>query len=48
MKAIHGHVTWQHHSPSPLRLKIEKRKAIAKSPDSLADPVEKSFHPAGN
>jgi hypothetical protein len=22
--AIHGHATWQHHSPSPLKLRIEK------------------------
>jgi hypothetical protein len=25
LNAIHGHATWQHHSPSPLMLKIEKR-----------------------
>ena len=25
LNAIHGHVTWQHHSPSPLKIKIEKR-----------------------
>jgi hypothetical protein len=23
LKAIRGHATWQHHSPSPLTLKIE-------------------------
>jgi len=37
LNAIHGHATWQHHSPSPITLKIEKRRS--KSPDSLADPV---------
>ena len=26
LNAIHGHATWQHHSPSPLKLKIEKRR----------------------
>jgi len=26
MNAIHGHATWQHHSPSSLKLKIEKRR----------------------
>ena len=25
LNAIHGHTTWQHHSPSPLMQKIEKR-----------------------
>ena len=24
LKAIHGHATWQHHSPSPLKLKVWK------------------------
>ena len=24
LNAIHGHATWQHHSPSPLTLKIKK------------------------
>jgi hypothetical protein len=24
LNAIHGHATWQYHSPSPLTLKIEK------------------------
>jgi len=22
LKAIYGHATWQHHSPSPLKLKV--------------------------
>jgi len=26
LNAIHGHATWQHQFPSPLRLKIEKRR----------------------
>jgi hypothetical protein len=26
LSAIHGHATWQHHSLSPLPLKIEKRR----------------------
>jgi hypothetical protein len=24
LNAIHGHATWQHHSPSPFTLKIDK------------------------
>ena len=38
LNAIHGHATWQHHSPSPAHTK-NKKNAVAKSPDSLADPV---------
>jgi len=26
LNAIHGHATWQHHSPSPLTLKVEKHR----------------------
>jgi len=26
LNAIHGHATWQHHSPSTLTLKMEKRR----------------------
>jgi len=26
LNAIHGHASWQHHSPSSLKLKIEKRR----------------------
>ena len=37
LNAIHGHATWQHHSTSTHMLK--KENAIAKSPDSLEDPV---------
>jgi len=39
LNAIHGHATWKHQSPFPLKIKIEKKNAVAKSPDSLADSV---------
>jgi hypothetical protein len=33
LNAIHGHATWQHHSPSPLTQKIPKKKKKTRLPN---------------
>jgi len=47
LNAIHGHATWQHYSPSPLMLKIEKRRCqIARftgGPCMLSEEQSKTF-----